>query len=721
MGEGRVKFWYVCAVQLLHCAMAFSIHGRDSASSLLIGLIIVVVNMALHGQICNAETKTAAYSCRDRSEYTEGSTFESNLNIVFDRLVQGAMQTGFNISVYGQSPDKVYALLQCREDMTVDQCYNCSQYATYMLKQNCSHVTGGSIWTFQCFLRYENYNFIGKMDKSLGYIYSEVFTGDTGVDIPNKNFQADVKDFLIKLSAEAALETKRSALTTTDSSSQKIYGLVQCTRDISSKDCTTCLSYAIDVIIKSSVYPSSVYAGVRYWIQSCIVRYEIYLFFNGSVLTTQQNNGSVITTQQNGRGMKASKKTPIILGVVGGLVLMLTLCLFAAWRSMKFAKLRSGNEGNGATRFSELVDDDEGEELALLSNNRHIVFTMRTLLASTKNFDSQNKLGEGGFGPVYKGTTPDGKEIAVKKLSLTSMQGRKEFLNEVKLGTEIQHRNLVCLLGCCVEGSERLLVYEYLLNKSLDKILFDPNKRNQLDWGKRYNIIMGVARGLLYLHQDSRPRIIHRDVKASNVLLDEELNPKIADFGLARLFPDGQTHISTRVVGTYGYMPPEYAMLGQVSVKTDVYSFGVLVLEIITGRKNTDYNLPPEMQILLGWNDEASVIMQVWKSYEAGNIVGIIDGAIIETCDEKQAVRCIQVGLLCLQAESSLRPPMSTVTSMLSLDSISDIPDPTKPAFVSSHVSPNTESTSYGLTPASASASASASNATDSITELVPR
>jgi len=199
----------------------------------------------------------------------------------------------------------------------------------------------------------------------------------------------------------------------------------------------------------------------------------------------------------------------------------------------------------------------------------------------------------------------------------------------------------------------------------------DPNKCNQLDWQKRYNIILGVARGLLYLHEDSQLRIIHRDIKASNILLDEKLNPKIADFGLARLFPEDETHISTRVAGTFGYIAPEYAMQGQLSVKADVYSFGVVLLELIAGRKNTDYSLSPEMQMLLGW---------AWKLYKRGDILQMIDPTIIETCDQAQALRWIHAGLLCTQSDSSLRPPMSTVILMLSSHSVT-LPDPKKTCF----------------------------------------
>eukprot|EP01018_Ginkgo_biloba_P036204 Gb_02278 [translate_table: standard] len=299
--------------------------------------------------------------------------------------------------------------------------------------------------------------------------------------------------------------------------------------------------------------------------------------------------------------------------------------------------------GNPIIQKQGEVDEDVSNSL----KDQQMLFSLKTLKAATDNFHKDNKLGEGGFGPVYKGRLLDGKEIAVKKLSVRSAQGKREFMNEVKLVAKIQHRNLVKLL--------------------------DPERRKLLDWEKRYNIIIGIVRGLLYLHQDSQPRILHRDIKASNILLDENLNPKIADFGLAKIFPDGESHVSTRVAGTYlcsGYMAPEYAMQGQLSVKADVYSFGVVLLEIVSGRKNMDFALLPEMQSLLGWS---------WRLHKEGHIVDMIDRTLVATCPQEQTLRCLQVGLLCAQADAAIRPRMSDVISML--NSCDKLPDPKKPAF----------------------------------------
>uniref|UniRef100_A0A803QRN2 Protein kinase domain-containing protein n=1 Tax=Cannabis sativa TaxID=3483 RepID=A0A803QRN2_CANSA len=310
-------------------------------------------------------------------------------------------------------------------------------------------------------------------------------------------------------------------------------------------------------------------------------------------------------------------------------------------------------------------DGDEGLE------SFDLFFELNSLQIATNFFSELNKLGHGGFGPVYKGLMSNGQEIAVKKLSLTSRQGVREFTNEVKLLLRLQHKNLVTLLGCCVEGPEKMLVYEYLPNKSLDYFLFDKKKSASLDWTTRFRIVMGVARGLLYLHEEAPERIIHRDIKASNILLDEKLSPKISDFGLARLFPGEDTHVNTfRISGTRGYMAPEYAMRGFLSVKTDVFSYGILVLEIVSGRKNHDTHLAGEKSDLLNFT---------WMLYQGGKALDILDPNLTK-CNRDEAAMCIQLGLLCCQATVADRPDMNAVHLMLSSDSFT-LPRPTKPGI----------------------------------------
>nr|XP_043623859.1 G-type lectin S-receptor-like serine/threonine-protein kinase At1g11410 [Erigeron canadensis] len=300
------------------------------------------------------------------------------------------------------------------------------------------------------------------------------------------------------------------------------------------------------------------------------------------------------------------------------------------------------------------------------------VFEISTIVAATDNFSLLSKLGEGGFGSVYKGRLQNGQEVAVKRLSQSSGQGMQEFKNEVTLIGKLQHRNLVRLLGYCFHTEEKMLVYEYLPNKGLDCFIFDQEKGSLLDWKTRFQIIRGIVRGLLYLHQDSRLRIIHRDLKASNILLDADLNPKISDFGMAKIFGGDQEEATTlRVVGTYGYMSPEYAMEGLFSVKSDVYSFGILVLEIISGRKNTSYYM----------ESSVNLIGHVWDLWKQESALKIVDRALGDSFDADEILRCIHVGILCLQEQASDRPTMTDVAFMLS-NRDTKLPSPNQPAFI---------------------------------------
>ncbi|PRQ30479.1 putative protein kinase RLK-Pelle-DLSV family [Rosa chinensis] len=301
------------------------------------------------------------------------------------------------------------------------------------------------------------------------------------------------------------------------------------------------------------------------------------------------------------------------------------------------------------------------------------IFSYASVMAATINFAEENKLGEGGFGPVYKGKLATGEEVAVKRLSKCSGQGTLEFKNELILIYELQHTNLVQLFGFCIHGEERMLIYEYMPNKSLDYFLFDSVRGVFLDWSKRFSIIEGIAQGLLYLHKFSRTRVIHRDLKASNVLLDENMNPKISDFGMARIFSINELEANTsRIVGTRGYMPPEYAMEGIFSTKSDAYSFGVLVLEIISGRRNNSF-----------YNDDRAInlVGYAWELWKEGAGLQLMDPTLADSCTNKdQLLRCVQVGLLCVEDSAANRPTMSDVLSGLTNES-SPLPAPTKPAF----------------------------------------
>nr|GEV07854.1 probable LRR receptor-like serine/threonine-protein kinase RFK1 isoform X1 [Tanacetum cinerariifolium] len=345
-------------------------------------------------------------------------------------------------------------------------------------------------------------------------------------------------------------------------------------------------------------------------------------------------------------GKKTNKGVYIGVGI-GVPFLIIILILVILWRK-KCMKGQSKND-----KYFE------GMEFKTIS------FSLKQLKHATNNFKVSNKIGEGGFGPVYKGTLTDGTVVAVKQLSSYSKQGNREFLNEIGVISCLQHPNLVKLHGCCIEGDQLLLVYEYLENNSLANALFDEGKtRLMLDWPTRFKICIGIARGLAFLHEESRIKIVHRDIKATNVLLDKDLNPKISDFGLAKLNEDDKTHVSTRVAGTIGYMAPEYALWGYLSDKADVYSYGVVLLEIVSGKNNNSYAPTNDCICLLDW----ACRLETSKQYEE-----LFDEKLESKINKQEAETVVKVALLCTNGSPSMRPTMSEVVNML--DGKTCVPD----------------------------------------------
>ncbi|XP_021809333.1 G-type lectin S-receptor-like serine/threonine-protein kinase SD1-29 isoform X2 [Prunus avium] len=364
------------------------------------------------------------------------------------------------------------------------------------------------------------------------------------------------------------------------------------------------------------------------------------------------------------------------------MVSLIAVCFISILAGIVFSlhRLRSNQKRNVKVtpKDSEMADTIETSRDALLHEyiRKHdpselVIYDFDSISIATSDFSITNKLGEGGFGPVYRGKLQEGKEIAVKRLSSSSVQGIEEFKNEMRLISKLQHKNLVRLMGCCIKDDEKLLIYEFMPNKSLDTLLFSPMRRAELDWAKRFNIIQGVARGLLYLHHDSCLKVIHRDLKVSNILLDEKMSPKISDFGLARIFEGTQNLANTqKVVGTLGYMSPEYAMGGIFSEKSDIYSFGVLLLEIIGGRKNTSFYYHDQ---------ELGLIAYAWHSWNEGRGLDLVDDVLADSYSPSEVMRCVHIGLLCVQDDAADRPTMPDVVFMLSRET--DRPQPKRPIF----------------------------------------
>ncbi|XVE51191.1 hypothetical protein DITRI_Ditri02bG0019700 [Diplodiscus trichospermus] len=455
--------------------------------------------------------------------YTPNTGYQANLNGIISQFssLREFNYGFFNLSA-GESPDKVYTIALCRGDLEQDRCNNCLNYTATELKQFCPWNKAATAWSEFCLVRYADQNMYGLLEND----------PRTCVFNPNNTsnpaqFNQTLTELLNNLSSQAATGDplrKYAAGQAMTGDMQTVYAIVQCTPDMDQKNCSQCLNFAMSELGKCCAGK----LGCRVLRPTCILRFESnYPFFNQTAVPQPSPPPPPSLTENTTQTVII-----VIASVVGCLLLIIiSICIFKRLRGTKTPKT------------VETADEITGVE--------SLQFDFDSILIATNNFSDANKLGQGGFGAVYKGMLPNEKEIAVKRLSMGANQGELEFKNEVLLVAKLQHRNLVRLLGFCLEGSERLLIYEFVPNRSLDHFIFDPIKRVQLNWEIRYKIIRGIVRGLLYLHEDSRLRIIHRDLKASNILLDAEMNPKIADFGLARLFEQDETQgVTEKVAGT---------------------------------------------------------------------------------------------------------------------------------------------------------------------------
>ncbi|XP_021670434.2 cysteine-rich receptor-like protein kinase 46 isoform X2 [Hevea brasiliensis] len=556
---------------------------------------------------------------------------------ITDYMQDEMYRNKFAFKDVGKPPDRLFVLSQCMDDLSPDECAVCFTQINTIIP-GCFPNTGGRVYLDGCFSRAENYSFyreaLGPHD-----------TTRCGADVnPRPDFRNAVVKVLDEMLIKAPLAGpvwRGFAVNHETSHGITAYGMASCWKILDKDLCYTCLSNAASSAL--SCLPST---EARVLNAGCFLRYADFSFANESTGEIREQIFSSIT---------------YIIGVV-------TICLLAIGIGVCVGK-HTYRRKNGIKNLKGM------EDLLLDERLQFLQFKHATILKATENFQEVHRLGEGGYGEVYKGTLADGREIAVKRLYASRDSQIREICNEMDIISSAQHKNLVRFLGCCFTSGDSFLVYEYMANRSLDLMLFDPAKKKELTWKKRLLIITGTAEGLEYLHMDCQVRIIHRDIKASNVLLDLKYKPKISDFGLARFYSCDHSLINTAIAGTLGYMAPEYIAKGRLTEKVDVYSFGVLVIEIVTGIQNNKHQSEDIYETL---------IAHVWKHFQSNTISEIIDKDI-EIEDMKEIERVIQIGLLCTQESPNSRPTMTKVVQMLRKKDF-ELPQPSKPPFTDEHM-----------------------------------
>ncbi|XP_078166084.1 cysteine-rich receptor-like protein kinase 19 [Carex rostrata] len=608
--------------------------------------------------------------CSSNNNYAGNSTFSTNLEKLSSSLsTEAVAEQGFYENTIGAAPDQISGLVLCRGDVNSSICGNCINQSFTDLSTLCPYSNEATIYYDFCLLSYSNQQFLNSTDNidKIPSVQSTRFRGwNPSNDTVRNIFSTAVNTLLSNVSDQAAYKSRKHFATgfmKTTASMPVIYGLSQCIPKFSNNACRDCLEDLISQMLK--IFDGQ--QGGRFLGVRCNLRYDIYAFFNGNPdIEIGLTSGTVIPTPPESRKGEKRRHLIIIISVSVALLIIGCFVVFLLIRKLKYAETEVSQEEKMLATNNETLDLWSRE-----NSSDFPLFEFNQIANATGNFSLDNKLGEGGFGPVYKGVLQDGLEIAVKRLSTFSGQGLVEFKNEIQLIAKLQHKNLVRLVGWCIQGQEKILIYEFMPNKSLDYFIFDKTRGALLNWQRRFVIIEGIAQGLLYLHKHSRLRIVHRDLKASNILLDTEMNPKISDFGLARIFGPKELQANTnRVVGTYGYMAPEYASEGLFSMKSDVFSFGVLLLEIVSGKRNMGFHHHGDFLNLLGY---------AWVRWKDGSFSELVCPTLTEV-SQKQTERCIHVALLCVQENPVDRPTMSDVILFLTTESII-LPEPKQPAY----------------------------------------